>query len=71
MIKQDEVNKLRHYLDTVMYASPGINVWSTSEEAKDSGKRDDIERLKREIRGVKGVLLSAKMFPGAPGRAGG
>ena len=69
----ESVNKLRLYLDTLMYASPGISVWSTQEETgKDGkdGKEDLVEELKREIRGVKGVLLSAKRFPGVAGRVG-
>lgn len=30
---------------------------------------DEISRVKAEIRGVKGVLLSARNFPGGMGRA--
>jgi hypothetical protein len=81
--KQENLNKLRSYLDGLMYASPGYGgMWSSveggwSEDVKDkvdgSGKKDGedvIEELKKEIRGVKGVLLSAKRFPGVAGRTG-
>ena len=72
--RQDSVNKLRHYLDTVMYASAGIAAWGMGEDAgKEGGKEgkdDALEELKKEIRGVKGVLLSAKRFPGVAGRVG-
>ncbi|KAK3683188.1 hypothetical protein LTR37_020473 [Vermiconidia calcicola] len=71
--RQDAMNKLRHYLDTIMYASPHISAWSNGEGGKDGGKgdgKDAVEELKMEIRGVKGVLLSAKRFPGVAGRVG-
>ena len=71
--RSDSMNKLRTYLDTLMYASPGISVWSTAEDtekAKETSKEDLVEELKKEIRGVKGVLLSAKRFPGVAGRVG-
>ena len=72
--RQDSVNKLRQYLDSLLYASPGISsIWTTGDDAaatKDGNKDDAVEELKKEIRGVKGVLLSAKRFPGVAGRAG-
>ncbi|KAK5114074.1 hypothetical protein LTR85_010380 [Meristemomyces frigidus] len=75
--RQESVNKLRHYLDTVIYGSPAVSAWSTSEEAMTGkvtpGKKeevDGVEELKREIRGVKGVLLSARRFPAAGGVGG-
>ncbi|KAF2159063.1 hypothetical protein M409DRAFT_30483 [Zasmidium cellare ATCC 36951] len=65
--RQDTVNKLRHYLDGPTYSSSGISTWQTSEDAismkNDKSGEDAIEELKKEIRGVKGVLLSAKRFP--------
>lgn len=65
--RQDTVNKLRHYLDGLIYSSSGISTWQTSEDAistkNDKSGEDAIEELKKEIRGVKGVLLSAKRFP--------
>lgn len=72
--RQDSANKLRHYLDGVMYGGmSSLNVWGQTEEA--AGKREEesedaVEELKKEIRGVKGVLLSAKRFPGVAGRTG-
>jgi len=81
--RADRTSNLRHYLDTLMYASPGVAAWSSVEDvAKVSAagtvqgeskkeSEDVIEELKRDIRGVKGSLLSAKRFPGVAGRAGG
>lgn len=64
--RQDKMNKLRHYLDGLIYGGPTLNAWQTSEDAitmKNGASDDAIEELKKEIRGVKGVLLSAKRFP--------
>lgn len=81
--RADRTSNLRHYLDTLMYASPGVAAWSSMDDmAKVSAagtvnaeskkeSEDVIEELKREIRGVKGSLLSAKRFPGVAGRVGG
>jgi hypothetical protein len=59
----------------MMYRVQTQNVWSTGFGADHKPGADDdaIEEVKKEIRGVKGVLLSAKRF--APvgtvsGRAG-
>lgn len=75
--RQHKMDALRHYVDTLMYASPGISVWSTAEEtskADGSGaareREDAVEELKKEIRGVKGSMLSAKRFPGPAMRNG-
>ncbi|KAH9844433.1 Peroxisomal membrane anchor protein (Pex14p) conserved region [Teratosphaeria destructans] len=64
----EESRKLRHYLDTIMYSSPSPNVWTQQEDQwrSDAGmskKADAVDNLKKEIRGVKGVLLSARRFP--------
>ena len=72
----EETNKLRHHLDNMMYRVQTQNVWSTgfgADQKPGSDADDAIEEVKKEIRGVKGVLLSAKRF--APvgtvsGRAG-
>jgi len=72
----EETNKLRHHLDNMMYRVQTQNVWSAgfgSDQKPGSEADDAIEEVKKEIRGVKGVLLSAKRF--APvgtvsGRAG-
>ncbi|CAK3842739.1 Hypothetical predicted protein [Lecanosticta acicola] len=70
--RQDRMNKLRHYLDDLIFGAPLTNAWHTSEDAitmkNGSSENDAIEDLKKEIRGVKGVLLSAKRFP-AVGRS--
>ncbi|EMC91205.1 hypothetical protein BAUCODRAFT_127119 [Baudoinia panamericana UAMH 10762] len=89
---KDSMNKLRHYLDTVMYGSLlgnggngsyGSNLWmmepeeaerrkkEAAEEGNGKGKADAVEELRREIRGVKGVLLGARRFPGTVGASGG
>lgn len=65
--RQDTFNKLRHYLDGLLYGGVGY-AWQSSEDAMvmkngDVAKEDPVEELKKEIRGVKGVLLSAKRFP--------
>jgi hypothetical protein len=61
------VQNLRNYLDTLCYASSGISTWNTnghSDKSGANGKTEDaVEELKKEIRNVKGVLLSAKRFP--------
>lgn len=79
--RQEALSKLRHYLDTTMYASSSVNLWTQSEDGisaqsgqgrnggKNGKKVDAGEELKKEVRGVKGVLLSARRFPG-PGSAG-
>lgn len=65
---EDSVNRLKHYLDTLMFSSPtpSLGMWpgSDANQAR-SAKTDAVEELKKEIRGVKGVLLSAKRFPAA------
>lgn len=55
-----------------MYNMDGLPTWEAGIDGgmgmKPAGgkvKDDGIEALKREIRGVKGVLLSAKRFPAA------
>lgn len=62
----EETNKLRNYLDTMIYRSQTMNVWTaegtTTSGPKKDASEDAIEELKKEIRGVKGVLLSAKRF---------
>ena len=72
---QQKSAALRHYLDLMMYASPDAfgEEWKYGTAAaagpdavaKKSG--DAVEAFKKEIRGVKGVLLSARRFPAAAG----
>ena len=69
----EETNKLRHHLDTMMYRVQTQNVWSTgfgSDQKGGSEADDAIEEVKKEIRGVKGVLLSAKRFAPVGAMAG-
>jgi hypothetical protein len=61
----EETNKLRHHLDTMMYRVQTANVWNggfSTESKAGTEPVDAIEEVKKEIRGVKGVLLSAKRF---------
>jgi uncharacterized protein YccT (UPF0319 family) len=59
------IQTLRNYLDTLCYASSGLSTWNTPADKNGAnGKSEDaVEELKKEIRNVKGVLLSAKRFP--------
>jgi hypothetical protein len=59
------IQTLRNYLDTLCYASSGLSTWNTTVDKNGAnGKSEDaVEELKKEIRNVKGVLLSAKRFP--------
>ena len=75
--RQESMNRLRSYVDTLMYASPAsYGMWNSSAEEGEREKKareeeDVIEEVKREIRGVKGVLLSAKRFSGCCGEGWG
>ena len=69
----EETNKLRHHLDNMMYRVQTQNVWSTgfgSDQKGGADADDAIEEVKKEIRGVKGVLLSAKRFAPVGAMAG-
>jgi hypothetical protein len=64
-----EITKLKEYLDGLMYSPPtysygtGIGYQSNKKE-----ENDEIGKLKREIRAVKGVLLTTRSFPGVQAR---
>ncbi|MCJ1397798.1 hypothetical protein MMC11_000994 [Xylographa trunciseda] len=61
------IGSLREYLLEITYGRGSI---SSRGDAKKQNVDDEISRVRAEIRGVKGVLLSAKSFPGtATGRA--
>ncbi|GAB7349128.1 hypothetical protein MBLNU459_g8074t1 [Dothideomycetes sp. NU459] len=69
---QDSVEELRRYLDTLVYSPsayqylPGDTVFTPPGTPGGAKKKEDAaQALKAEIRGVKGVLLSAKRFPSA------
>lgn len=63
---------VREYCDQLAYVAPtpsyGYASYTTA--AKPDDKNDEIAQVKAAIRGVKGVLLSARSFPGGV-RAGG
>ncbi|KAK0304344.1 hypothetical protein LTR01_007445 [Friedmanniomyces endolithicus] len=79
-----EVDKLRHFVDTMLYGGShavydaggggwgqGGDSWKYGKKEDDGGGQKAMEELKKEIRGVKGVLLSARRFPGVvAGRVG-
>jgi hypothetical protein len=70
---QASVGETRHYLDGLYYTPPSYswnadNSLNASSASKDK-QPDAAVALKAEIRGVKGVLLSAKRFPSV-GRVG-
>jgi hypothetical protein len=65
----EETNKLRHHLDNMMYRVQTANMWNGgygggfgTDSKAGTEAVDAIEEVKKEIRGVKGVLLSAKRF---------
>lgn len=74
----EETNKLRHHLDNMMYRVQTANMWNggygggfANDAKTGTDAVDAIEEVKKEIRGVKGVLLSAKRFApvgNVPGR---
>ncbi|KAK5681411.1 hypothetical protein LTS10_005941 [Elasticomyces elasticus] len=72
-----EIDQLRHVLDTLQYGGDrNYNYYDDTTtgdftvQSKDVSGKDAMEKwakvegLKKEIRGVKGVLLSARRFPG-------
>ncbi|CAD0110419.1 unnamed protein product [Aureobasidium uvarum] len=64
---QASISETRHYLDGLYYTSPSYS-WNADNSLSSSNAPKDKEpdaavALKAEIRGVKGVLLSAKRFP--------
>ncbi|CAD0017903.1 unnamed protein product [Aureobasidium pullulans] len=69
---QESISETRHYLDGLYYTPPSYS-WNADNSLNTSGNSKDKQfdaavALKAEIRGVKGVLLSAKRFPS--GRVG-
>nr|OQO26937.1 hypothetical protein B0A51_04185 [Rachicladosporium sp. CCFEE 5018] len=71
-VRQEKLDELHSYLDNTLYRSQPVSVWSSGVDAnEEKGRWDAVEELKKEIRGVKGVLLSAKRFAPVNGvRAG-
>ncbi len=66
------INVLREYLDSLMYTPSSFvgyaGAYGGSSDTKSGEENDEIANLKAQIRGVKGILLSARSFPGGPGR---
>jgi hypothetical protein len=59
------IGVLREYLDGLAYVTPTYGFGGVGSYAGTAGEKDDeISRVKAGIRGVKGVLLSARSFPG-------
>ena len=63
---QDEIYDLNKYLDGVCYGRIYDYTGSTGKIAE---KDDEIAKVKAEIRGIKGVLLSSKTFPSGLSRS--
>ncbi|KAK4890014.1 hypothetical protein LTR27_011233 [Elasticomyces elasticus] len=73
---KSEIDQLRHVLDSLQYGGDRGYSFFDAEVGEWTGKAGDqrvdgvgekwakVEGLKKEIRGVKGVLLSARRFPG-------
>lgn len=65
------IGVLKDYLDDLAYTPSSFKYGGTASYgtgAKVTTEDDEIAKLKTQIRGVKGVLLSAKSFPGGVGR---
>lgn len=60
------ITMLREYLDGLAYVAPtfGYGVGGYGGQNQNNKEDDEIGRVKASIRGVKGVLLSARSFPG-------
>lgn len=76
--RQEKMDSLLAYLDTTIYASPYVSSWATADQfvsskdaEGDDSKDDAVDGLKKEIRAIKGLMLSAKRFPGVAGRVPG
>lgn len=61
---QDGIDDLKKYLDSLMYNPPTFSYGAGSAFGAKKDEDDEIGRVKREIRAVKGVLLTARSFPG-------
>ncbi len=65
----DRLTELQMYLDGLAYGSSTyVNGYGAGATNPADANGDEIARVKAEIRGVKGVLLSARNFPGGGGR---
>jgi hypothetical protein len=57
------IDALREYLEGLVYSPPAYSYGGYGGAKRDEAD-DEISRVKREIRAVKGVLLTARSFPG-------
>lgn len=62
---KSRLNQFQHYLDSLAYGS----LLMPNDRLK-SSKEDEISKIKGEIRGFKGALLSARSFPSGAGVRG-
>lgn len=59
---KSRLNEFQHYLDSLAYGSLLV-----SNDQLRLSREDEISKMKGEIRGFKGALLSARSFPGGAG----
>jgi hypothetical protein len=59
-----DIADLRAYCEDLAYVPPSFGYGVGGYGAVQTGKEDEIARVKASIRGVKGVLLSTRSFPG-------
>ncbi|OBT49496.1 hypothetical protein VE04_10060, partial [Pseudogymnoascus sp. 24MN13] len=57
---QDGIEDLKKYLDSLLYSPPTFSYGAGSAFGAKRDEDDEIGRVKREIRAVKGVLLTAR-----------
>ena len=62
----NRLKETQHYLDTLSYSS----VFMMNGRPEEASKDDKVARVKAEIRGFKGLLLSARNFPSGVGARG-
>lgn len=55
---------MREYCDELAYVQPATTYGFSGGVGRAEEKDDEISKVKAGIRGVKGVLLSARSFPG-------
>ncbi|QSZ31570.1 hypothetical protein DSL72_001137 [Monilinia vaccinii-corymbosi] len=65
---ETRMSMLKEYLQGMVFTTPifgyGAGGFGHGGDKSDKQSEDEIAKFKREIRGVKGVLLSARSFPG-------
>lgn len=58
----NQLQSLTEYLNDMRYANPYFS-YKPPGSGGDKSKEDEIERVRADIRGIKGVLLSTRNFP--------